>query len=585
VIDPRLYRLTALLAVVAAIVLMFSVASRPESLRSDTAPDAFDGAQAAALTRELLRIAPDRSPGGADDRASADFVAKRFRAIEGGQVIEQRFGGEFDGEDVDLRNVTLLLPGLSSRRIVIAAPRDCAAGTCAVSSGAATGALLELAAAFDGARHRKSLVFVSLDGSAAGAAGARQLAAALEDEPAEAVLIISQAGSRRLEPPHVVPWSSGPQSTSIQLIESAKDAVDSELSGGATLKLGTVQSLVRLAIPVGLGDQAPLIEEGVDAIGLSSAGDRPLPESEDVPSQLSASTLDGVGRAALALTFAFDENEGDLIHGPTAFVPLAGKLIPGWSLALLALALLLPVGVVSFDALARASRHREPVLAALGWVLSRVIPFAAVALLGYGLALVGLIPEPAFPFNPDRETLGLGGVILLLALLSVFIAGLRFDRYVGLPDAAADVLAPAVGLVIFASTLGIWLANPYLALLLVPTAHLWFVGSLLRGQLGAAIAMAAAGLLLPLLAFVDVAAQLGSGLSAPWHLLLMFTGRHFGPLAVIPLCLLGAGLLSMLTIAATRPGAPPGRQPAPPRGVLTPAGARSLGRARSGMPR
>jgi hypothetical protein len=583
--DPRLYRVAALLSVVAAIVLMFSVVSRPESLHSETAPDAFSGDEAALLTRQLLRIAPDRAPGGPGDRRAADYVANSFRAIEGGQVVEQRFGAEFDGNHVDLRNVTLLLPGISSQRIVIAAPRDCSAGPCAASSAAATGALLELAAAFDGARHHKSLVFVSLDGSAAGAEGARQLAGALHDEPAEAVLVISQAGSRELRAPHVVPWSSGPQSTSIQLIESAKDAVEAELSGGATLRLGTVQSLLRLAIPVGLGDQAPLIEDGADAIAVSAAGDRPLPESEDGLGQLSVQTLEGVGRATLSLTFALDESEDGLIHGPDAFVPLAGKLIPGWSLALLALTLLLPIGVVSFDALARASRHREPVLVALGWVLSRVIPFAVAMLLAYGLALVGLIPKPAFPFNPDRETLDPSGVIALLLLLGAFIAALRFDRLFGPPDNAAEALAPAIGLTIFVATLGVWLANPYLALLLVPTAHLWFVGSLLRGQLGPAIAIAAAGLVLPLLAIVYVAVQLGSGISAPWQLLLMFTGRHFGPLAAVPLCLLGGCLLAMLTVAATRPGAPSRRHPALRQSVLTQAGGSRLGGARSVLPK
>ncbi len=37
-----LYRLTLLAGLFAAVVLMFSVVSRPEPLRSDTAPDAFD---------------------------------------------------------------------------------------------------------------------------------------------------------------------------------------------------------------------------------------------------------------------------------------------------------------------------------------------------------------------------------------------------------------------------------------------------------------------------------------------------------------------------------------------------------------
>ncbi|HEY8865687.1 MAG TPA: hypothetical protein VIM22_02050, partial [Solirubrobacteraceae bacterium] len=133
-LQPRLYRAGLLLALAAAVVLMFSVVSRPPPLRSDVAADAFDGVQAAGLDRQLLAVAPNREPGSRGDDAAADFVIKRFRAIQGGSVSEQRFSGGFDGNDVQMRNVSLVLPGLSERRIVIVAPRDCAAGPCAVSS-------------------------------------------------------------------------------------------------------------------------------------------------------------------------------------------------------------------------------------------------------------------------------------------------------------------------------------------------------------------------------------------------------------------------------------------------------------------
>ncbi|HET9041285.1 MAG TPA: hypothetical protein VFN40_13995, partial [Gemmatimonadales bacterium] len=185
-LEPHLYRLSLLLGVAAAIVLMFSVVSRPEPLRSDAATDSFHGSRAAKLARQLVEAAPDRRPGTAGDSAAAAFVAKRFRSIEGGQVITESFDGRFNGSDVSLRNVTLVVPGLTSSRLVIAAPRDCGGGQCAASSAAATGALLELADAFGAMRHRKTLVFVSLDGSAAGAAGARELSSNLASEPADA---------------------------------------------------------------------------------------------------------------------------------------------------------------------------------------------------------------------------------------------------------------------------------------------------------------------------------------------------------------------------------------------------------------
>ncbi len=327
-LEPRLYRLGLLLALAAAVVLMFSVVSRPPTLRSDVAPDAFDGTRAAALDRQMLELARERQPGSAADAAAAAFVAQRFRAVQGGQVSVQRFSGSFDDHSVQMRNVSLVLPGLSDRRIAVIAPRDCAEGPCAASSGAATATLLELADAFDGARHAKTLVFVSTDGSTAGAEGAKMVAAALQGTPTEAAVVISQPGSGLGRRPFVVPWSAGPQSASIQLQESAETAVSSEIDGDP-LDTGTFGSLFRLAIPSGLQEQAVLIEHGVDAIGISSAGDRPLPASEDGPGSLDPAALGSFGRAALSLVFALDSLPDPLEHGPDAYLPLAGKLIPG----------------------------------------------------------------------------------------------------------------------------------------------------------------------------------------------------------------------------------------------------------------
>ena len=141
---------------------------------------------------------------------------------------------------------------------------------------------------------------------------------------------------------------------------------------------------------------------------------------------------------------------------------------------------------------------------------------------------------------------------------------------------------------IFVSVLGIWLANPYLALLLVPTAHLWLFASVpeMRGRLPLAALLAAAGLVLPLIAVIHLGGELGTGVETPWHLLLMFTGRHFGPLALVPLCLLGACLLALLELAGTRRAPAPVEHPgAGVRGPLTYAGPGSLGGTESALPR
>jgi len=576
-LQPRLYRAGLLLALAAAVVLMFSVVSRPPPLRSDVAADAFDGNHAAALDHQLLAVAPNREPGSRGDAAAADFVTERFRAIQGGSVSEQRFSGGFDGNDVQMRNVSLVLPGLSERRIVIVAPRDCAAGRCAVSSGAATAALLELASDFDGARHSKTLVFVSTDGSVAGAAGAKLLAGELQDTPAEAVIVLSQPGSGLGRRPFAVPWSAGPQSASIQLVQSARAAVGSEV-GGDPLALSTFPSLFRLAIPSGLQEQAVLIERGVDAIGISSAGDRPLRSSQDGLGSLDPEALGGFGRASLSLVFALDTLPNPLEHGPDAYLPLAGKLIPGWALALLAAALLLPVGLVSIDGLAGASRANEPVRRALLWTLGRSIPFLAVLVLAYAMSLVGLIPRPAFPFDPQSHPFGLGPALVLVALAAAFVATVVATRRLIPPAGAEEALTPAIGLVIFVSIAAVWLVNPYLALLLVPTAHLWLAAALpeLRSQLGPMLVALALGMVVPLVAIGYLGSSLGVGWAVPWQLVLLFTGGQFGLPLGVALCVLGGCLIAIVELATRRRADAPSERPvAPPLGRH--AGPGSLG--------
>ena len=574
-----MYRATLLGALAAFVVLLFSVVSRPAPLRSDTAADAFDGARAAALARELVKVAPERPPGSGGDAAAARLVERRFRSFEGGQVSEQRFVADVDGSTVRMRNVTLVLPGTKSdERLVLIAPRDCAAGTCAASSAAASAALVELATALEATRHRKTVLLVSTDGSAAGAAGARVLADALELEPAEAALVISQPGAKAESRPFVVPWSAGPQSASIGLLESAGAAVESEV-GPDPAPLGSAESLFRLAIPSGLGEQAVLIRGGVDAIALSSAGDRPLPESRDGRGSLDPDTLGRFGRAALSLTLALDGSDEPLDHGPDTYVPLAGKLIPGWALALLAAALLLPIGLASVDGLARASRRREPVLRTLGWVLARATPFLATLVLAYLMASVGAIPDPEFPFDPAREPLDAGATLALLALVAAFSAATLAARPLGPPAAAEEAVAPAVGLFAFLASAAIWLVNPYFALLLVPAVHLWTAAALpeMRGRALPSLLAAAAGLVLPIVAVAALAASFGVGLEVPWQLLLLFTGQHFGPLAALPLCALGGCLAAVVELALRDREQGPGRRRAGEPRLGSHAGPGSLG--------
>lgn len=340
-IDIRIYRAAFVPALFVAVALLLSVDPAPPPLQPP--------------------------PSGV---ATSEFDAARARRAPGGAAMQNAF---------------TTLPGESERTIaVIAAPGSDGAG----EGGApdiATGALIELASAFGSVRHEKTLILASTE-AGEGAVGAREL---LDSLPApdriEAVVTIAGPGEGESAGPEVLSDSAGPESTSAQLVETARAAVRSE-TGRQVEPSGPLGAFLGLALPGGDGAQADLIAAGVDAVGIGGGG-----------------SVDELGRVAFWLVSALDAAPRPPIHGPGAWVELSGNLVPGWALALLALALLLPAAAAAVDALLRARRRNR----------------------------------------------------LLV------------------PGISREVVAPLAGAASVVAVAGIWVVNPYLALLCVPAAHLW----------------------------------------------------------------------------------------------------------------
>jgi hypothetical protein len=557
----RIYRAGFAPALAAVVVLLFALTAPPNPLPGVVAPAEFDETAATRIARQIVETAPERTPGSEGDAAIADMVEHRFNEVEGGQVSEQTFTGEFDGDEVDLRNVILTLPGDTASTVALLAPRDSGSGPGAASSAAATATLLELVNELRTQSHSKTLVFVSTDGSSAGAVGARQFASnyQLRDEIVAAI-DIWQPGSATPHQPFILESSTASQSPSAQLVQTA----ERELAEQTQLrqeKQGTLGELTALALPSGLGEQAVLTESGLDAVGLSSAGERPLPAVVDQPEDLSSATVGDFGRTALLLAATLDAATSAPEHGPGTYVPLAGNLVPGWTLALLALTLLIPAGLAAGDGLRRGWRAHAGMGWALGWATSRVMPLLAGLVFFYLLSLVGLVASPTFPFDPNLYGVG-PGQILVMILLALVIAGtyyaIRGWRVPAvLPKSAA---LPAVGAVSTAAVLLAWLANPYLALLLVPTAHVWLTCGVRRGALAWPLVAGAALLsLLPLVAaLIHLSGSMELGSAAPWLLLLMVSDGQFGFGTVLSLCLVIGGLLGVIALSLRRPRPPRG---------------------------
>ncbi len=557
-VDFRLYRLAFLPALLAVIVAMFSLEGAPDPLEPVTPPSTFEGDRAAAVARQIATVAPERAPGSEGDAAVAALVADRFEDVPAGAVSEQRFEASFEGEDVSLRNVLLTLPGDPGATIVIAAPRDSARGPGTASSAAATGILVELANALR-VSHEKTYVLASTSGSAAGAAGARALVENLpERDSIAAVVVISQPGSQARKPPHVVTSSSGERSGSVQLELSAESAVEAQ-TGAPPSEESPFLQLARLAIPSGLGDQAPLIADGIDAVAISSAGERPLTDGGE-PADLSTESVDDFGRAAQSTVAALDVAVAEPIHGPTTQIELGDNLVPGWALAALALALILPAGVAAVDACARAGRQGLAIGAALAWAAARSLPFIGALAALYALAIVGAIPRPEFPFDP-----GLYGVGTRAATAFVLIAGagaasawLLRSRGVTARRAPAPVIC-GIGALAATAAAAVWLANPYLALLAAPLAHAWLPLAGVASRPRRTIAVAATALAcLPLVgAVIAVARELDLGLEAPWTFVLMIADGQIGLLTMLGLCFLAGVVAGVVALALGHPGEVP----------------------------
>lgn len=550
-INFRLYRLAFLPAVLALVVAMFSLEGAPEALEAVDPPTTFEGDRAFTVARQIASTAPDRTPGSRGDEAIADLVVNRFEDVPAGAVSEQRFEAPIDGEDVSLRNVLLTLPGDSAETVVITAARDSADGPGAAASAAATGILVELANALR-VSHEKTYVLASTTGSTPGAAGIRALVDGIAERDAiEAAIVIFQPGAGERRSPFVVASSAGESSPSAQLVRTAEEAVSIQ-AGGPTASEGAFTQLARLALPSGLGDQAPLIADGLDAIAITSAGERPLSVAD--AAELSDATVDEFGRAVQSTIDALDDAVAGPTHGPGSYLELGDNLLPGWTLALLALALLAPAVVAAVDACAREARQGVAVGRALAWSAARSLPFIGALAALYALALLGAIPRPEFPFDPGFYELGARAAISFAVIALVAAASAWLIRGRATARRAPEAASAALGAVTSLACLALWIANPYLALLTVAAAHVWVLACGPRTTIRRALVVvgALAACVLPAAALVAVADALALGADSPWIFTLMVADGQIGLLTTLAASLIAGSLLALAALALRR---------------------------------
>jgi hypothetical protein len=554
VIEPRIYRAAFVPAVLALLLVMFSLQSQPSGLPQALAADVlFDARRANEDLRDIVRTSPDRRPGKAGDQATARRVADELAGLGLRTVIDR-----YRAEGRDLTNVVARRGGGESAVVVMAA-RDADSVPDATSSAADTAALVELARVFENKVANKTIVFASVDGSTLGDAGARRLANQLEDGPQiDAVLVLSHLGAAQADGPMLLAWSNDSHRGGIGLARTATASLRQELED-VPGDPGAVEQLTRLAFPLGLGGQGPLLARGIDAIRLSGSGELP-PASGEQPEDVDVERYAQLGKGALRTIFALEEGKRPE-HGPSSYVIFAGQVVPGWGLSLLTLCLILPGLVASVDAFARARRRRQAVAPYWRWLGATVLAFLAALGVGELLVLIGQAPNPP-PGPPAPTEVDIDGTAAAALIATSFTAALglvlawtRVLRRPGWPPPAdAPAAGCAVSLAFAFALLVVWALNPFTALLLVPALHLWMVASLTRVRARAAAGLAVAGLLPPLIAVLIYMGRLDLGpLEAPWYAFQLVTGGHVGVLPALVGCvLLGIGASVLAIVAARR---------------------------------
>jgi hypothetical protein len=589
-LDPRIYRAALIPALLALIVVAFSLRDRPRPVGTTLAPIAFDGDRAWQDLRGPDGLAaryPDRRPGGAGDERLAKHVSGELRRLGFEVRTETRRAVTAVGKR-DLQTVIAERTGTLDGRILVVAHRDAMQpGSVAELSG--TEGLLELARVFGAPRRtQRTLTLVSTSGSA-GTNGTRDLQAVLGGQRVEAAIVLGDLASRATRRPFVAGWSDDLGMAPLRLQRTVQEALRAEIGGDPGGPRALVQWM-RFAAPATLTEQGPLNDDGIPAVLVSATGELgPAADARPSPERLQA-----FGSAALRAMTALD-NGPELPPVAAAELVVHRKVVPSWAIRLLVGSLILAPLVAMIDALARLRRRHEPLLPWLRWIAAGALPLIAAAAFARVLGLVGLVDAPGGPVSPvalppqaaGLIAIALAGVLAWLVARPMILRALQDEPH----DAGSAAAACGVLLVLCGVAALIWVGNPYAAALLVPALHLWLFSLLpeLRPRRIVGLGIVALGLLpfAILVAVIMSALRLGP-IDTAWFGLLLVAGGHASPLSWVLWSVVTGCVAGAITIAwrgRMRVDPPRGPGAISVRGPMGYAGPGSLGGVESSLRR
>ncbi len=576
-VNARLYRGTWLLVGIPLLVAAFTVA-KPEPLRpaEPRLPPAFDKATALTFARDLSRLFPGRFPGSAGAEGAADWIDAQF-ASYGFRVQHDRFTATIPGHGkVPLDNLIAFIPGRSPEALVVLAHRDdTGTGPGANDNASGIGALLELARSYAtttavGGTARAPLpaheiLLVATDGGAFGGLGAEHFARTHRGRVVAVVNLDSIAGPSK---PRLVITGNTPRSPAATLVETAAVRV-AEQTGERPSRASAIGQLIDLAFPFSLYEQAPLVARGIPAVTLTTAGARPPPAFSDSAARLNGRHLVQIGRSTQELLRSLDPGV-ELAQGTTSYVYLGPRIVRGWAIQIVLIAMLLPVLIAVVDLFARCRRRHVPLAPAFRSFRSRLAFWLWVGVVFGFFTLLGAWPDGAdLPLSPESQAAVHWPVLALLGVAALSAVGwfVARDRLVPRrPVALTEVLAGYTAALLALGVISVVVVamNPFALIFILPSLHAWLWLPQVRARPAwtrwLVLAVGFAG---PLLLLGSFAVRYHLGLDAGWYLIELVAIGYVDWTAVVvvlawfavasQLAALSAGRYAPYPTAAERP--------------------------------
>ena len=465
-----------------------------------------------------------------------------------------------------------------------------------------TAALIELARSYapSAAAQRISipytLVFLSTDGAAGGALGAAHFAAQQGHTNILGVINLDSIGGDGR--PRLVLGADTSRSPAPGLVETLRAALAQRGSGEPSRPSG-LQQLMSLAFPFDPYEQAPFVSRGIPAVTVTTAGARPPEKGSDKPRREKAGSVTreplppghiyDVNRFTLAAivsahggapepqppaqdTVDAMELGVSLAPGPASYVFLGSRLIRGWAIEIVLVAMLLPFLAAAVDLFARCRRRRIRIAPALRSYRSRLGFWAWVGAVFLVFEAIGLWGSADGHAPPLSSVFWPGGALLALVLLAG--AGWLVARSRLLPRRAIrpeERLAGHSGALLALGVVGLLVAatNPFALVLVLPSLHAWiWLPQVQTRHPAVRASVFLVGFAGPAYLVWSFATHYGLGWDAPWYVVELFA-VGFAPL---PLLVIGLGWLAaagqLAALAAGRYAPYPAPEERPRRGPL-----------------